>query len=824
MSKAVDDRLIGLHLSNGRYRVLSKLGQGGMGAIYRVLDTNIGADVVVKIPLRAVLDEPEAVARFAHEIRALVYLSDRHIVRISDVGEHDGLPFAVMQYLSGGSLEDRHGLGDDGTPLPADPQGLAGWLPSVAKALDFAHSRGYIHRDVKPPNILFDGQGEAYLGDFGASKLIAATDEGPGRKALTGSGMYLGTVGYTAPEVMMGQPPTPSTDQYSLAVTLYEVLSGRLPFRETSATAVIVKQSTTDAPSLRVARPGLPAELVRVVDLALSRDPAARFSSCSAFAGAVMAAVQLAPATAEAPPAEVPVRRTCPSCAAGFNLVSTFAGRKTKCPRCGVKLMVALDLSALTLATQETEGGTILAPVYNLEAAPVSRQTSGPREAITAAPERANSPSRPIAPAAKSNSPIWAAAAVGIVGSLGLALWLRPAVSPPASNPALVSTNATLPPALRTIQAPERPNPELRLAQAKSAIAAGTLDVALSHLGAYLADDRASDRVAAESLRSEIEAATSESLAGKKVGTLSEFELASFDRGGPWPRPSTYSAEGLRTAHLAILRSQARARSETLERQRVAADGEKASGKAAPAPEAAAAEGPRGPRKERFQTVEANPEAYKGQTILLEDTYLVGTRFGRVEDHQLLPVKTSAAAMVSDGTSLRRPGLLMTVDDGLAQHYIGYLKQGRVPITVEAKQKCILMTEIRKIIVGGSPRWAAVIVFMQILTGQDNSSIINGQFDEALKVVDITLDGFHRVPGNPDVWIERLGGEKFLTGIKVGMKDYRRKMNTRQAREIFDQETNRLGEGIMRNKNRNDAINAEKQRRIMNGAIYTSPF
>src|SRR4051812_12283846 len=201
---ASPDRLVGMTLSGGRYRVIAKLGEGGMGFVYRAHDANLDADMVVKMPRRSLLDDRGFAERFAQEVRALVRLSHPHIVRVTDVGEHEGAPFAVMQYLPGGSLEDLHGLGEGGTPRPGDPAELAKWLPAVAGALDFAHKQGYIHRDVKPPNILFDAQGHAFLGDFGVAKLLATMAEGPNRAMMTGTGVVLGTPGYMSPEIILG--------------------------------------------------------------------------------------------------------------------------------------------------------------------------------------------------------------------------------------------------------------------------------------------------------------------------------------------------------------------------------------------------------------------------------------------------------------------------------------------------------------------------------------------------------------------------------------------------------------------------------------------
>jgi serine/threonine-protein kinase len=136
---------------------LAELGEGGMGYVYRAYDGNLDTDVVIKAPRRSMMEDEEGVKRFALENRALVKLAHPHVVKILDVGEHDDLPFTVMQYLSGGNLEDRLHPSAGTAILP--PQHLNTWLRPVAQAIDFIHSQGFVHRDVKPANILCPTRG-----------------------------------------------------------------------------------------------------------------------------------------------------------------------------------------------------------------------------------------------------------------------------------------------------------------------------------------------------------------------------------------------------------------------------------------------------------------------------------------------------------------------------------------------------------------------------------------------------------------------------------------------------------------------------------------
>lgn len=292
MSRA--DKL-GANLSHGRYQVRSKLGEGGMGFVYRAWDLNLETDVVIKVPRPAMLEEPGFAKRFAEEIRALVKLSHPHIVKVLDVGSSEGLTFAVMDFLSGGSLEDRRG-GHGAQPMP--PASLRGWLPQVAGALDFVHGKNYVHRDVKPANILFDASGNAYLSDFGVVKALAGHDGGDKEQSLTGTGLVLGTPHYMAPELVLGQAFDGRIDQYALAVTIYEVLAGRRPIDAPSPGAVLVQQ-TLQQPMPLTQLCAVSEQLSQAVARGLAKDPRHRFASCSALKDAVLAGLD---AQAAAPP------------------------------------------------------------------------------------------------------------------------------------------------------------------------------------------------------------------------------------------------------------------------------------------------------------------------------------------------------------------------------------------------------------------------------------------------------------------------------------------------------------------------------------------
>jgi serine/threonine protein kinase/WD40 repeat protein len=329
---------VGLLLAGGRYQVKAKLGEGGMGFVYRARHRKLDTDVVIKVPRPALLQDPEFVARFTREIRALVKLEHPHVVKIIDVDDHEGVPFAVMSYLAGGSLEDRQPLGQDGKPLPTPADELGDWLEDVAEALDFVHKKGFVHRDVKPANILFDGQGNVYLSDFGVAKAAAETRRGQVDASLTGTGVVLGTPQYMAAEMALGAKYDGRVDQYALAVTVYEMLCGRVPFQGATAAAILLKQTSEQPKPVHLVCESVPKGVSDVVQKALAKDPSQRFPTCTAFAKAVVAAIVASPNQGRSPAAarqtsRVPVV-SCPACSKTHRLPPTAWGKRVKCPDC----------------------------------------------------------------------------------------------------------------------------------------------------------------------------------------------------------------------------------------------------------------------------------------------------------------------------------------------------------------------------------------------------------------------------------------------------------------------------------------------------------
>ena len=260
----------------GRYRILERLGTGGMGAVYRASDPQLDRVVAIKVPLFDVPRQQLAqrIQRFQREARAAAQVWHPHVCPIYDVGEHEGQPYVVMAYIEGRSLAERLSAGRFEEPVEAVTLML-----QLLDALEAVHARGIIHRDLKPGNIMLDAAGRAILMDFG---LARPEQDG---EHLTSDGVVLGTPSYMAPEQATGQAERigPWTDLYSLGVVLYQMLTGRLPFE--GPPLMVLSKIVNEAPPLpRSLRPDLAPGLEAVLLQALARDSRSRYQSARAFA------------------------------------------------------------------------------------------------------------------------------------------------------------------------------------------------------------------------------------------------------------------------------------------------------------------------------------------------------------------------------------------------------------------------------------------------------------------------------------------------------------------------------------------------------------
>jgi eukaryotic-like serine/threonine-protein kinase len=250
----VADELVG-----GRYKLVDRVGVGGMSEVWAADDVELGRRVALKLLARDA--DP---ARFEREAQAVAALAHPNICRLYDYGEADGRPFMVLEYLAGGSLEDRLVPGE---PYPREETERI--ARELAAGLGHAHARGLIHRDLKPANVLFDDEGVAKIADFGIARLV-------GSGTLTEAGTLLGTAAYISPEQAQGLPATAASDVYSFGVILYRLLAGRLPF-ESESPLELARMHIQDRPfPLADARPTAPAALVALAEASLAKDPQAR--------------------------------------------------------------------------------------------------------------------------------------------------------------------------------------------------------------------------------------------------------------------------------------------------------------------------------------------------------------------------------------------------------------------------------------------------------------------------------------------------------------------------------------------------------------------
>jgi len=410
----------------GRYRLERRLGAGGTAEVWAALDLDLDREVALKV-----LAPQADPGRFRREAQAAAALAHPNICTLYSYGEIDGRPFIVLEYLPGGSLEDRLAGGGH---LPDEE--TARIAREIAAGLAHAHGRGLVHRDLKPANILFDAAGRAKIADFG----IARLGEEPG---LTAAGTVLGTAAYISPEQAAGEPATAASDVYAFGVILFRMLTGRLPFEAGDAISLAAMHRELPVPAVAALRPDVPPRLESVATAALAKSPRDRPRDGNALLVELAEAVRPAAATAVTavlPPA----RRTRPAAVVLTAAVLAAAG---------VALAVAVTFghgtgdrtSSSTPATRATATAPTTAPASTAAGAPatVPPPPTSTTEATLPVSTSPASTTRPLTSAPLETQP----ASSTVV----------PTIAPPASvPPATVLPPPTVP---ATTEAPPPPAP-----------------------------------------------------------------------------------------------------------------------------------------------------------------------------------------------------------------------------------------------------------------------------------------------------------------------------------------------------------------------------
>jgi serine/threonine protein kinase len=266
-----------------------------MATVYLAYDPLFEREVAVKVLPREMLHDPQFRVRFQREAKTVASLEHSSIVPVYDVGEEDGQPYFVMRYMLGGSLSERI---DAGSLSLAETSAI---MLRLASALDEAHSKGIIHRDLKPGNILFDHVGEPYVSDFGIAKIA----QGQGAATITGGGI-VGTPAYMSPEQAQGEKVDGRSDIYALSVIVFEMLTGRQPFEADTPMAVVVKHITDPVPHILDSNPELPADLEKVIESGMAKNPDERYATTREFAEALQAVSRGETPTLSIKPSDIP--------------------------------------------------------------------------------------------------------------------------------------------------------------------------------------------------------------------------------------------------------------------------------------------------------------------------------------------------------------------------------------------------------------------------------------------------------------------------------------------------------------------------------------
>ena len=264
----------------GSYRLMERIGRGGMATVYRAYHPALDRYVAIKVLPEFFAEDPTYSERFRHEARSVARLKHPNILEVFDFGTNDGVAYIVMELVEGGTMADLLGA-------PMALEDVLALLQPLGAALDYAHSMGILHRDVKPSNILLRREGTPVLADFGLAKMAGSLQK------LTATGTVMGTPEYMSPEQAGDEQVGPASDRYSLAVVAYEMFTGHVPFQSEVTAAVLVSHITRPMPSPRELKGELSAHVEGVLRKGLAKSPGDRFPTASTFVSALTPAAWL---------------------------------------------------------------------------------------------------------------------------------------------------------------------------------------------------------------------------------------------------------------------------------------------------------------------------------------------------------------------------------------------------------------------------------------------------------------------------------------------------------------------------------------------------
>jgi len=356
----------------GKYQILERLGRGGMADVYRAHHIRLDRDVAIKVLHPHLIEGQDFLTRFEREAKAVASLKHPHIVQVFDFDSQDDLHYIVMELIDGGSLHGRlEELARTGARMP-QKEALR-ILTDVASAIDYAHGRGMLHRDVKPANVLLDHDGDAFLSDFGIARILSETH-------FTTTGALIGTPQYMSPEQGKGLPLTKATDLYSLGVVLYEMLTGRAPYDSDTPMGVIHKHIYEPPPSPRIVCPDLALGAEAVLLKSLAKEPGDRFPSAAQMLRALEDSLTSVVDEAVARPARTPMPGS------GAHEATASGTSRARLPTARPTVHAPVEPTLSGLQTVAMEGQSMgsppspgAPPAAAKSAAPGTRQRGGSR-------------------------------------------------------------------------------------------------------------------------------------------------------------------------------------------------------------------------------------------------------------------------------------------------------------------------------------------------------------------------------------------------------------------------------------------------------------